>query len=186
MHQVGARIHQALDEAVVVAALAFDHVAGQRPGAAREADEGHAAVECLADAGHGVEHVAQLVHVGHGQLGHSGFVAHLLGKARAFAFGKRQAQAHGVGHGEDVTEQNGGVQREALQRLQRHFGGVLDVGGQAHEAARLGARGLVLRQVTACLAHQPQGGVIGGLTAARAQEGVVGEGGVAHPLIVAG
>src|SRR5256885_4661592 len=42
----------------------------------------HAAIERAADAGHGVEHIAQLVHVGHGQLGHGGLVAHHLGKAR--------------------------------------------------------------------------------------------------------
>ncbi len=185
MHQVGAAVHQAFDEAVVVAALAFDHVAGQRPGAAREADQRHAAIQCLADAGDGVEHIAQLVHVGYGEFGHSGFVAHLLGKARAFTLGECQAQAHGVRHGQDVAEQNGGVEREAVERLQGHLGGVVHVGGQAHEAAGARARGLVFGQVAARLAHQPQGGVVGGLAPAGAQEGVIGQGGVTHPPIVA-
>jgi hypothetical protein len=60
---------------------------------------------------------------------------------RALALGEGQAQAHGVGHGQDVAEQDGRVQREALQRLQRDFGGVVHIGGQAHEAAGLGAGG---------------------------------------------
>ncbi|MPN28035.1 hypothetical protein SDC9_175473 [bioreactor metagenome] len=85
MHQVGAAVHQALDQAVVVAALAFDHVAGQRPGAARKANQRHAAVQRLADAGDGIEHVAQLVQVGRGELGYIGFIADGFGKARAFA-----------------------------------------------------------------------------------------------------
>jgi hypothetical protein len=58
---------------------------------------------------------------------------------------------------EDVAEQDGRVQRVAVQRLQRDFGGVLRVGGQAHEAAGLGARLAVFRQVAAGLAHQPDG-----------------------------
>ena len=92
------------------------------------------------------------------ERGHGGLVAHRRGKARAFALRERQAQAHGVGHGQDVAEQDGGVQRVALQRLQRDFGGVVHVGGQAHEAAGLGARGAVFGQVAAGLAHQPHAG----------------------------
>ena len=63
----------------------------------------------------------------------------------------------------------------ALQRLQRHLGGVVGVGRQAHEAAGLGARGAVLGQVAAGLAHQPDGRVVGGLAQAGAQEAVVVE-----------
>ena len=38
------------------------------------------------------------------ELGHGGLVAHGGGKTRAFALRKGQAQAHGVGHGQDVAE----------------------------------------------------------------------------------
>ena len=180
VHQVGALVHQRLDGAVVVRAAAFDHVAGQRPGAAREADQGHFAHavligQCLADGAHRVEHIAQLVHVGHGQLGHGGLVAHDLGEFRAFARGEAQAQAHGVGHGEDVAEQDGGVEVVAAQRLQRHLAGRLGVGGQAHEAAGHVARGAVFGQIAARLAHQPHGRGVGGQAQAGAQEAVVGQ-----------
>ena len=46
-------------------------------------------------------------------------------EARAFALGEAQAQAHRIGHGEDVAEQDRGVERVAVQRLQRDLGGVV-------------------------------------------------------------
>jgi hypothetical protein len=142
---------------VVGGAAAFDHVAGQRPGAAGKPDQRHAALQRMADRGDGVEHVAQLFEVGHGQRGDVGLVAQRTRQLRALALGEAQPQAHGVGHGQDVGEQDGGVEREALQRLQRHLGRVVDVRGQAHEAAGAGPRGLVFGQVAAGLAHQPEG-----------------------------
>ena len=168
----------------VVAAGPFDHVAGQGPGAAREADQGHAAVQSLADGRDRVEDVAQLVHVGHGQLGDCRFVADHALELRALALLKREAQAHGIGHGEDVAEQDGRVERVALERLQRDLGGVVGIGGQAHEAAGLGARGAVLRQVAAGLAHQPEGRVVSGLAQAGAQEVVVLERGKHRRIIL--
>ncbi|MNT14182.1 hypothetical protein D3C72_1491760 [compost metagenome] len=141
----------------------------------------------MADAGDGIEYIAQLVHIGHGQFCNCRLVAHISRKARAFAFGKRQAQAHGIGNGQDVGEQDGGVERKTLQRLQSDFGCIVHIRGQAHEAARLGTRGLVFGQIAAGLAHQPQRRVVGGLAAAGAQKGVVVQGGKgrAHGLIVA-
>ncbi len=104
VHQVRAAVEHGLDEAVVVRALALHHVAGQRPGAAREADQRHPAVQGLANRGHGVKHVTQPVHVRHDQSCDGGFVAYRVGELRAFAQRKRETQAHGVGHGQDVAE----------------------------------------------------------------------------------
>ncbi len=182
MHQVGPRVHERLDQAVVVRAAALDHVGGQGPGAAGEADQGHAAVERAADGGDRVEDVAQLVHVGHGEGADVGLGAHGLLEPGALTEREVQAQAHGVGDGEDVGEEDGRVERVALQRLQGDFGGVVDVGGQAHEAAGLGARGAVLGQVAAGLPHQPHGGVVGGLAQAGAQETVVLQGSKRHEV----
>ena len=190
VHQVRALVQHGLDQAVIVRALALDHVAGQRPGAAGKANQRHAAVQRAADRGHGVKHVAQALQVRHGQRVHGGLVTHRRREARALALRERQAQAHGVGHGQDVAEQDGRVQRVTLQRLQGDFGGVVDLGCQAHETAGLGARGAVFGQVAAGLAHQPDGRVVGGLAQAGAQKAVVLKGGVgrwhAHPAIVAG
>ena len=61
--------------------------------------------------------------------------AHRPLELRAFALDEIQAQAHRVGHGEDVGEQDRGVEREARQRLQRDFAGELGVLGHRQEAA---------------------------------------------------
>ena len=114
VHQIGSAVEHGLHQAVIVRAFALDHVAGQGPGAARKTNKGHAAIQGFADGCHGIKDITQLGHVGHLQLSHGGFVAHRLGKARAFAQGKAQTQAHGVWHGQDVAEQNGRIQRVAL------------------------------------------------------------------------
>ena len=182
--QVGAAIEHRLDLAEVGAAAALDHVAGERPGAAREADQRHAAGEHGANGAHGVGHVAQLRRrIGRRQPHHGSLVAHRPLEARPFALGEVQPQAHGVGHGEDVGEQDRRIEREALERLQRHLARQLGRLAQGEEAPGARARGVVLGQVAPGLAHQPDRRVRGGLAPQRAQESVVGEGRV-HPAIL--
>ena len=114
VQELGAGVHHGFKGAPFFAAAAFDHIAGQGEGAAGKADQRHAAVERTADGGDGVKHIAQLVHIGHRQRGDVGFVLQRFFKFGAFAFGKIQPQAHGVGHGQDVGKQDGGVQIEAI------------------------------------------------------------------------
>src|SRR5438105_3842717 len=45
VYQVGALVEHGFDQAVVVRARALDHVTGQRPWAARKADQRHPAIE---------------------------------------------------------------------------------------------------------------------------------------------
>ena len=96
------------------ATAAFDHIAGERERAAGEADQRYAAVQRFADGADGVEDVLQLFHIGNLQLGNVGFVLQGTFEFRAFAFGKIQTQAHCVGDGQDVGEQNRRVQIEAV------------------------------------------------------------------------
>ena len=177
MQQIRPGVEQLLDGVVIGAAAALDHVASQRPGAARKADERCATLQGVARAAHGIKYIAQALHIGHGQAGHIVFMPHGVGELRAFALLKRQAQPHGIGHRQNVAEQNGGIQRVTLQRLQRGFGRQLRVACQRHETACLCAQGAVFGQVTPGLAHEPNGGVSGGLALAGAQEGVVAQGG---------
>ncbi len=163
-----------LERGEIARAMALDHVAGQRPRAAREADQRHAAMQFAADQAYGVHHIAQLAfHVGHAELVDVGLAAYRVCELRALALGKAQAQAHRVGDGEDVGEQDGRVQLEPLQRLQRHFAGEFRILRQRHEAAGAGAGGAVFGQVAAGLAHDPDRRGVGGLTAQGAQEAVV-------------
>ena len=70
----------------------------------------------------GVEHVAQLRHVGDVERADRRVVRCRAREARALAFGERQAETHRVGNGEDVGEQDRGVERIARERLQRDLG----------------------------------------------------------------
>lgn len=126
-----------------------------------------------ANLGDGVEHVAQAVEIGGVQAAHVVFGAQRARKARAFAGFERQTEAHGIGNGQDVREENGGVEREALKRLKRHLGGVGGVLGERQEAAGLGAGGVVFGQVPARLAHEPDRRVLGRLAQQGAQESIV-------------
>ena len=85
VQQVGPVVQHRLDEAVVVRAAALDHVAGERPRAAGEADQRHAAVERAADLCDGIEDVAQLRQVGDGEAGDRAFVAQRCREARPLA-----------------------------------------------------------------------------------------------------
>ncbi len=163
-----------LDPRVILAAAAFDHVAGQRPRTAGKADQRHLAVQFAPDQAHRVHHVAQLgFHVRYRQPVRVGGGAHGAFELRAFALDEVQAQTHCVGHGEDVGEQDRSVQPEAAQRLQGHLAGDLRVLGHAQEAAGGGARGAVLRQVAAGLAHQPDGRAVDGFALEGAQQAIV-------------
>ncbi|MNI40426.1 hypothetical protein D3C73_946490 [compost metagenome] len=180
VQQVRARIQHGLDQTVVVAALAFDHIAGDGERAAGKADQRHLAVQLAADHAYRIEDIAQLVHVGHGQAGDVFLGAYRVGKARALAFGEVQAQAHGMRHRQNVREQNGRIQVVARQRLQRDLHGVVRVLSQAHEGACAGPRGAVLGQVATRLAHQPDRGIGHGLAQERAQEHIVLQAGSRH------
>ena len=91
VHQIGSAVEHRFDQAVIVRAFALHHVAGQGPGAARKANQGHAAIQGFANGGDRIKDIAQLGHVRHLQLGHGSFIAHRFGKTRAFAQCKAQA-----------------------------------------------------------------------------------------------
>ena len=163
-----------LERGEIARAVALDHVAGERPRAAGEADQRHAPVQLAADQSHRVHHVAQFaIHVRHGEFVDVGPAAQRARELRAFALGEAQTQPHRVGNGQDVGEQDRRIEVETLQRLQGHLAGVLRVLRQPHETAGALARGAVLGQVAAGLAHHPDRRGVGGFAAQRAQEAVV-------------
>ncbi|OIQ72645.1 hypothetical protein GALL_457280 [mine drainage metagenome] len=174
MQQVGTGIGHFLDGQKIGAALAFDHVGGQRPWAAGEADQRHGAVKCTPDLADRIDDILQVAGgIRHGQVADFPLFAQRTLELGAFALGEIQPKPHRVRHGEDVGEQDGGVQRESRQRLQRHFGGEIRVLAQIEKAAGALARGIVFRQVAAGLAHHPYRRVLSGLTQQRPQESVV-------------
>jgi hypothetical protein len=79
------------------------HVAGERERAAGKADQRHAPGERLRDQAHRIGHVAQArANVGDGEPRDVFLGAHRPLELRPFAFREIQAEAHRIGHGEDV------------------------------------------------------------------------------------
>ena len=110
MQQIRARIHHGFDGAEFFAAAAFNHVAGECERAAGEADQRNSAIQCFTDGSHCIKDVLQFFHVGNLQFCNVGFVLQGAFKFRAFAFGKIQAQTHGIGNGQNIGKQNCCVQ----------------------------------------------------------------------------
>ncbi len=94
----------------------------------------------------------------------------------AFAVEELELEAHGREGEEEIGEDDGGVDAEALG------GGDGDLGGEGGGAADveqrvMAAHGHVLRHVAAGLAEKPDRGAIDGLTQAGADEAAAGIGG---------
>jgi hypothetical protein len=131
----------------------------------------------LANGAHRVHHVAQvLLRIGNRQRLDVRCTAHHLLEARTFAGLEVQAEPHGVRHGEDIGEEDRGIQWIAIQRLQGHLAGELRIHAQAHEVTGLGAAGPVFGQVAAGLAHHPHRGDVDRLLEQGTKETVVLQG----------
>jgi hypothetical protein len=101
------------------------------PRTAGEADQRQAVVEGAAYQPYRVHDITQFgFRVGHGQRRHVGRRAYRFPEARALAGLEIQAQSHRVRDGQDVREQDGGIQRKAFERLQGDFTGQFRVGAQ--------------------------------------------------------
>ena len=173
VQQIGAAVEHVLDGAVVSTACAFNHVASQRPGAARKANQGHAALQGVAGAAYRIKNVAQLLHIRHSQPRNGGFITHWAGKDGAFTVHKIQPQPHRVWNNQNIAKYDRRIQRVTRKRLQGNFGGVAGIARQRHKAARFGAGGAVFRQIAPRLAHEPDRRVAGGQPQAGTQKTVV-------------
>ena len=110
VHQIRAIIGHGFNTRVVIRSAAFNHVAGQRPGATRKTDERHTVIQRFADLGNGIDDITQLIMgVRHTQITDLPFVTQRAFKLRAFAFGEVQTQAHGIRHGKNIGKQNSRV-----------------------------------------------------------------------------
>src|SRR5690625_2226225 len=69
VHQIGTGIHQALELAVIARAGPFDQITADSPGAAGKTNQRDLAIELVANKMHCIKNVAQLFHIGHGELG---------------------------------------------------------------------------------------------------------------------
>ena len=166
--------HEFFNATEIATAATLDHVGRERPRAAGEADERDFAVEFFPNQPHRVHDVPEVVfRVRHAEPGDVGFAAHRLAEAWAFAVLEIKLKPHGVGDGEDVGEQNRGIERKTAQRLQRHLAGELGRRAQRHKVAGLLAHRAVLGQVAPRLAHDPHRRDVHRLAQQRTQQTVV-------------
>ena len=82
---------------------------------------------------------------------------------------KLTPEAHRQRHHENVGEHDGGVERVAIQRLERGARRQLRVLADVPEAV-LGAQCAIARQIAPGLAHQPHGRAVERVAAQRRQE----------------
>jgi hypothetical protein len=169
------RVHHLLGFDVVARTAAFDHVAGEGEGSATEADDAEAVAvrarsgEVRGNLFDGPGDVAEFVRA----IGVEGLDL-LEGADRGvnlgtFAGDELEVEAHGGKGEEEVGEDDGGVDVEALGGGDGDFGG--DVGSAADvEQGVMLAHGHVLGHIAAGLAEEPDGGAIHGLAEAGAHE----------------
>ena len=136
MEKIGPRIQEAAYPRKVRAAAALDHVTGQRKRAAREPEQGNAAVQRTLDRGNRVEHIGKAREIGHGQTPDRRLVGQRPREARPLALDERKTQSHRVGNGENVGEKDRCIEREARERLQGDLGGQRGILAELHEASR--------------------------------------------------
>ena len=174
MQQIRTRVEQGLDMAIVAAGSALNHVAGQGVRAAGKADQWHAIAERTPHLGNRIGHITQaIVGVWYGQPQNVPLFTQGAFKTRPFTLAKIQPQPHGIGHRQNVGENDGGVQIVARQRLQRHLTGERRVPAQVEKAAGAPAQRAVFRQITPGLTHHPDRRMVGRLAQQRAQKIVV-------------
>ena len=95
------------------AAATFNHVGGQRPRAAGKTDQRHLAIQLAANQRHRIGDIFEFVaRVERAQFVDVGNALQRRFEFGAFAFGKIQAQSHGVGNGENIGKQYRGVEVE--------------------------------------------------------------------------
>ena len=168
-------VHEALGFDVVARAAALDHVAGEGEGRAAEADDAELVAFCTGrsevggDLFDGAGDIQQIL----GAVGaqRAGLIGGADGGEDAWALvgDELEVEAHGGEGQQEVGEDDGSVNAEALGGGDGDFGG--DLRGAADvEQAVVAAYCAVLRHVAAGLAQEPDGSAVDGLAEAGAQE----------------
>ena len=147
----------ALHMRVLLGTGPLHHVAGDGPGSPCKADQRGVRRNRAGEAADGlVDRLQPLVEAVARQALQVFHVSHRV-QLRPLPFLEGQRLAQRVRHHQDVGEQNRRVHVIAAQRLEGHLHRVVGVVAHVQEAAGLGAQFPIFRQVTAGLAHQPEG-----------------------------
>ena len=154
--------------------MAFHHISGQSPGAARKSNERDPAVQFLSNEPDGIHDIAKFsLRIRQRQGVNIRSRSNRTGKARALTFLKAEPQTHRIGYRQDVREKNRSIKIKPLQRLERYFTGEFRRFAKRQEVSRSCTGGTVLRKVPAGLAHDPDRGTVNILSAQRPHQAVV-------------
>ena len=155
-------------------AAALDHVGRQCPRAAAEANKRHLAVEFLPDQADRIGDIAQArLRVGYAEPVDFRRAAQRALELRSFALGEVKPETHRVRNGQNIGEQDCGVERESPERLQRHLAGQFGILAQVEKRAGLLASRAIFGQITPGLAHDPNRRGVGGLAQQRPDQTIV-------------
>ena len=136
------------------AGLAVQHVGGDRPGRAAEADQRPLRLQGRSHPAERTAHRRQML-AGRGrQRGHLIRLRHAA-EPRTLARLEPHLLAQGAGDQQDVGEDDGGVEAEPPHRLQRRLRRHVGVQAKGDEVRRLGAQSPVLGQIAPRLPHEP-------------------------------
>lgn len=170
--QVGGGQRHSPDAHEIMPATALDHVGGDRPRAAGEADQGLLQTQRRPDARNRLvdrrQPRADSV-AGRFQPCHRGGIAHRL-QDRALALLEGQPHIERMRDQKDVGEEDRRIHVETAQRLQRHLRGQFRIQAEAHEIPAALAKRPVFGKIAASLAHEPERCARGALAGKRAQE----------------
>ncbi len=157
----------------VTRAAAFHEIGRERPGSAAEADHRDLLRQLAPHQPERGEDVAQrLLDVRQAQSRDVLAPPHRTRERRAVAAHELQLGAHRFEWQQDVGEQDGGVDAQACDGLQRRLGGELGSLAESQEIDPLPQRA-ILREIAAGLAHDPHRPALGRLAPAGPQEEVV-------------
>ena len=143
---------------ITLAGAAFDHIGGERPGSAGEADQRGLGWQRSTDQpqrGIGwcqqVSSLASLEAISHRRQFRQAT------RHRTFACTEMQVLSQRPGNGQNVGEQDRTIKAVAADRLQGHFCRRCRIVAEVQKAALVGTQLPVLRQVPTSLPHQPRG-----------------------------
>jgi hypothetical protein len=112
--------------------------------------------EFAADQRHGIDHILQLPRrIRYAERGDIGRGAHGTLELGPLAGLEFQPEIHRMRNGENVREQNRGIQGISVDRLQGDLAGHIGIGAHGQEVSGARASRAIFRQIAARLAHEP-------------------------------
>ncbi len=153
---------------LVAAPLARDHVGRHRPRAPGKAQHGHTVGQPLAAQTHGL--VDRIVAGGIRRQVGENRIDQRRRKLGPFAGHEFEMLTKRMRYDQDIGKQDCPVEAEPVDRLQGNLARRFAVVSHREKPALFGPQRAIFGKIAPCLAHEPQGGPIGGLAVQRIEQ----------------